>query len=171
MTAGPAVEPVTLFETKAQLRVDTDDEDVLLAAMIRAARVRCEQYTRRAFVTQTIRYTLDCLPEFDSDWLTSERSIWADVELPRPPFQSLVAVTYATDTQEAIPLAPGSYRVSGGAISPLDEICFSLRALQILRTGEMEAALQMNPHLRDFGQWLSITLQVLNENCAAQGLS
>ena len=118
MVAGPAVEPVTLFETKAQLRVDTDDEDVLLAAMIRAARVRCEQYTRRAFVTQTLRYTLDRLPEFDGDWLTSERSIWADVNLPRPPFQSLVTVTVATETEEAIPLAPGSYRVSAGGEEP-----------------------------------------------------
>ncbi|MGE3270273.1 MAG: head-tail connector protein [Chloroflexota bacterium] len=115
---GPAVEPVTLFEAKVHLRVTTDDEDVLLAALIRAARVRCEQHTRRAFVTQTIRYTTDEMPEFDGDWVTSERSVWADVELPRPPFRELVAVSYATDTTDAIPLTPGSYRMSLGGEEP-----------------------------------------------------
>lgn len=118
MIAGPAVEPVTLYEAKVHLRVDTDEEDVLLAALIRAARVRCEQFTRRAFVTQTIRYTTDQMPEFDGDWLMSERSIWADVELPRPPFQSLVAVSYATDTSDEIPLTPASYRISLGGEEP-----------------------------------------------------
>jgi uncharacterized phiE125 gp8 family phage protein len=116
--ASPAVEPVTLFETKVHLRVDIDDEDVLIAALIRAARVRCEQHTRRAFVTQTIRYGVDELREVGQNWLTSERTVWAGLELPRPPFQSLLAVTFATDTEEAIPLDPADYRVSSGGDEP-----------------------------------------------------
>jgi uncharacterized phiE125 gp8 family phage protein len=114
----PAVEPVTLYEAKVHLRVDTDDEDVLLAALIRAARVRCEQHTRRSFITQTIRYSSDRMPDFEGNWLTSERSIWAGVELPRPPFRSLVAVSYATDTRDAIPLDPAEYRISSGGDEP-----------------------------------------------------
>jgi uncharacterized phiE125 gp8 family phage protein len=116
--ASPAVEPVTLFETKVHLRVDTDDEDVLLAALIRAARVRCEQHTRRAFVTQTIRYGVDEVPEVGQNWLTSERSIWAGLELPRPPFRSLLAVTFTTDSDEAIPLDPSEYRISSAGDEP-----------------------------------------------------
>jgi uncharacterized phiE125 gp8 family phage protein len=142
--AAPAVEPVTLFEAKVHLRVDTDAEDVLLAALIRAARVRCEQFTHRAFVTQTIRYTMDTLPEIDGDWLTPERTLWADVELPRPPFQALVSVSYADHNGTDYALAADGYRVSPGGDEParlmlrgpilsavareFDALCFEYRA-------------------------------------------
>jgi len=48
-----SVEPISLTEAKEYLRVDHDDENSLIEAMVRAARINCERETRRAFVSQT----------------------------------------------------------------------------------------------------------------------
>ena len=61
LVAGPALEPVSLTEAKLHLRVDGNDENTLVTALIAAARQAAESYTRRAFVTQTWRYTCDRL--------------------------------------------------------------------------------------------------------------
>lgn len=49
----PVIEPVSLDEMKKHLRVDIDDDDELIQAMITAARTHIENITRRAFLTQT----------------------------------------------------------------------------------------------------------------------
>ena len=48
----PVIEPVSLDEMKKHLRVDIDDDDELIQAMITAARTHIENITRRAFLTQ-----------------------------------------------------------------------------------------------------------------------
>jgi uncharacterized phiE125 gp8 family phage protein len=54
LKTAPAVEPVSLTEAKAHLRVDYDDDDVaLITPMIKAARMYCENFQNRAYVTQT----------------------------------------------------------------------------------------------------------------------
>ncbi len=42
----PTAEPVGLGELKAYLRLDTGDEDALLAGLLRSARALCEAFTR-----------------------------------------------------------------------------------------------------------------------------
>jgi uncharacterized phiE125 gp8 family phage protein len=82
----PAIEPVTLDEAKAHLKIDTTDDDTLLTTLITAARARAEWHTGRAFVTQSWVLWLDCWP---GDGI---------VEVPLPPLQSVSAVTvYARD--------------------------------------------------------------------------
>ena len=44
----PTQEPVALEEIKEYLRIDGDDEDVLLASLITAARCYCEDYQKQA---------------------------------------------------------------------------------------------------------------------------
>jgi uncharacterized phiE125 gp8 family phage protein len=69
----PAIEPVSLTEAKAHLRVDGDDENAYIGALISVARERLEHETRRAFIRQQITVYM--------------RGIGcgsAPVELPRP---------------------------------------------------------------------------------------
>jgi uncharacterized phiE125 gp8 family phage protein len=58
----PAVEPVSLADGKAFLRVDHADDDAVIAALIAAARSHVEAQTRRALIAQTWRLVRDRWP-------------------------------------------------------------------------------------------------------------
>ena len=62
LLSGPALEPVTLDEAKAYLRVEHDDDDDVIAALIAGARVHVEAQTRRALITQSWRLIRDSWP-------------------------------------------------------------------------------------------------------------
>ncbi len=95
LLTAPAVEPVSLAEAKAYLRVETGDDDDVIAALTAGARIHVEAQTRRALITQSWRISADNWPE--------------DGRLPiRPaPLQALSAVRvydfggtpHAVDTQ------------------------------------------------------------------------
>ncbi|MGE5553301.1 MAG: head-tail connector protein [Betaproteobacteria bacterium] len=78
----PDVEPVTLQEAKAHLRIDGTEEDALITALITAAREYCEACQSRAYLEQTWELVLDAFPKE------------AYIELPRPPLRSIVSVKY-----------------------------------------------------------------------------
>jgi uncharacterized phiE125 gp8 family phage protein len=63
LLAGPAVEPITLAEAKQFLRVEHDDDDDVVAALIAGSRIHVETQTRRALITQSWRLTRDVWPE------------------------------------------------------------------------------------------------------------
>lgn len=94
---APAVEPVTLTEAKAHLRVDTDADDDLIEALITAARVWCENVSRRAFVTQTLDLTLDTWPPSTG------------LYLPRPPIQSVTSITYTDEDGDSDTVSSDDY--------------------------------------------------------------
>ena len=97
LTTPSAVEPVTLDEAKAHLRVDTADDDALITALISAARARAEWHTGRAFVTQSWTLWLDGWPGI--------------IEIPLPPLQSVASVTaYALDDSATV-LDAATYQV------------------------------------------------------------
>jgi uncharacterized phiE125 gp8 family phage protein len=58
----PAVEPVSLAESKHWLRVEHDADDGLIAALTASVRREIEVATRRVLVTQTWRIVLNCWP-------------------------------------------------------------------------------------------------------------
>ncbi|MEZ5841426.1 MAG: hypothetical protein R3D02_13700 [Hyphomicrobiales bacterium] len=60
--APPAVEPVTIAEARDALLLDHDADDVLIAALIRAARQHVERETRRALIARSFRRYLDVWP-------------------------------------------------------------------------------------------------------------
>ena len=82
VVTAPSVEPVTLAEAKAHLRVDGTDEDTVISGLIVAAREVCEPKARRAFVTQTLKMSFDEWPEDDY------------FRLLRPPLASVTHVKY-----------------------------------------------------------------------------
>src|SRR5690606_2363792 len=79
----PAEEPVTLTEAKNHLRVDLSDDDSLISALIVAAREHAEAITRRAFITQTLKLSLDAFPANNGP-----------IYVPMPPLQSVNSLKY-----------------------------------------------------------------------------
>ena len=63
LTTPPALEPVTLADAKAHLRIDGSDDDALLTAAVVAARVHVEALTRRLLIEQGWRVYLDAWPK------------------------------------------------------------------------------------------------------------
>jgi uncharacterized phiE125 gp8 family phage protein len=86
--------PVTLAEAKLHARVDLNDDDALITALIVAATEMCEQKIGRAIMTQTWLLTLDAFP--------------AAIELTRVPVQSVTSVTYVDPDGATVPLNTGS---------------------------------------------------------------
>ena len=84
LTTPPSLEPVTLAQAKAHLKVDTSDDDALITALISAARARAEWHTGRALIAQGWTLWLDAWPDV--------------IAIPLPPLQSVTSVTtYARD--------------------------------------------------------------------------
>lgn len=111
---APAVEPVTLTEAKAHLRVDTSDDDTYITSLIKAAREWVEQYLDRSLVHTQWAMRVDTFP-------------W-EFELPRPPMATAgtttaVTVSYTLDTGSTTTLSASEYRVdreaTPGAIRPV----------------------------------------------------
>ncbi len=104
LVTAPALEPVTLDEAKAHLKIDVSDDDALITTLIAAARARAEWHTGRAFVTQGWRLWLDAWP-------------CEPVEIPLPPLQSVSAVTvYARDDSAAV-LDASAYQIAANRIA------------------------------------------------------
>lgn len=109
--AGPTVEPVTLDQFKAHVRVDTSftDDDTIMQVYLIAAREYAEKYTRRSFFSQQWQLTLDHFPTYlhqgtinpalRRDWLYYS-GIWngMTIALPKSPVTSIDSVTYLDAT-------------------------------------------------------------------------
>lgn len=80
-TVAPIVEPIQLSDAKKYLRIDHNEEDLLIQSMIQAAREECEERTKLSFITQTWTITFTKFPI-------------GGVELPRPPMGSITSVEY-----------------------------------------------------------------------------
>ena len=103
---APTVEPVTLAEAKAHLRVDTATDDSYIATLITAAREWVEEYLDRALVHQQYVMRLDSFPY--------------EFELPRPPMATsgtatAVVVTYTLGDDSTATLSSTQYRVDRNA--------------------------------------------------------
>ena len=62
VSSAPAVEPLSITEAKLHLRVDHNDENDLITALIKSARIAIENYLDRKLVTQTIIEYFDSFP-------------------------------------------------------------------------------------------------------------
>jgi len=96
---APTLEPLTLADAKAHLRIDSDDEDTLVAALITAARQMCEEQTWRALITQTWDLSLEAWPLLDH------------IAVPRPPLLTVTSITYRDDDGSTATMSASDYRV------------------------------------------------------------
>ncbi len=85
LVTAPANEPISIVEAKAHLRVEIDNDDVLIDSYIVAARQHVEQVHGRALITQTWRLTLQAWPTRGY------------ILLPTPPLQSVTSVVYTDE--------------------------------------------------------------------------
>lgn len=99
LITAPVVEPVSLAEAKLHCRIEIADDDALLTAEIVAARQYCEQWTRRALITQTWEEVLN-------DWPTGREHV-----IPLAPLASVVSVKYTNDAGVEATMAATDYLV------------------------------------------------------------
>lgn len=62
LVTAPAAEPISTADAKAHLRVDASDDDALIDALVKTARMYVENYTGRALITQTWAQWMDRFP-------------------------------------------------------------------------------------------------------------
>jgi uncharacterized phiE125 gp8 family phage protein len=99
---APAETPVSLEEAKAHLRVEHDEEDDLITALINAATAEIDGrqgFLRRSLVTQTWDYFLSWFP------------VQARICLPFPPVQSVTHIKYFDGANAEQTFDPASYEV------------------------------------------------------------
>lgn len=94
LVAAPTIDPVSIAEARAHLRVDESADDGLIAGYILAARAYIEAVTGLALISQTFEMTLHDFP--------------SKIELPRAPVSSITSIQYY-DTADALQTLPSSF--------------------------------------------------------------
>lgn len=103
LKTAPTSEPVTLAEAKDHLRISNTDSDTLITALIAVARQRCEEFTHRAFITQTWQYALDAVPVPNDYVPWSLSQLGYCINVPRPNLISVASITtYDTDNNGVV---------------------------------------------------------------------
>lgn len=118
LVTSPSIEPVSIAELKEFARIDFDDEDGLLDSFIAEARVAAENYTSRAFITQTWKLSLssecselyESLGEgvYDLPITALYGTLPKNIILSRWPLQSITSVT-TYDTSDTSSTFSSSY--------------------------------------------------------------
>lgn len=100
---APTSEPLTLAETKTHLRVSINDDDALITSLIVAARMMAEEYTGRAFITQSWRMWIDAFPHGGDAYgegvyeTSTSLLVKRYVIIPRPPLLAVTGVASYDD--------------------------------------------------------------------------
>lgn len=96
MTGAPALEPVSLAEAKAHLRVDTASEDSFIASLITTSRLQVEAILGLALIQQSWTWRFDAWPR-------------KDVELPLRPIISVASIRTQNSDLSYITVAASNY--------------------------------------------------------------
>jgi hypothetical protein len=110
LVTGPAEEPVTLAEAKLHLRVDLTEDDTLITNLIKAARLKLEDYAGIKFISQTWLVSQDSFPfALVNDWwdgvrdtaVTELRAPCKDIVLPIGPVSSVTSFNTFDDADQS----------------------------------------------------------------------
>jgi len=100
LITAPSETPVSLAEAKLHARVELTEDDSLITAQLDAARLYCEGFTKRQFVSATYELRLNGFPAWD---LTP-------IVIPRPPFQSITSIAYVDENGASQTWASSKYQ-------------------------------------------------------------
>lgn len=104
--SGPAVEPVSLSEAKAHLRLETAADDALVTSLIITSRLHVEAALGLALTAQDWTLVLDVWPATGV------------VTIPMRPVMAVTAVRVrATDGSPSV-VSPSSYFIDGAGVPP-----------------------------------------------------
>jgi uncharacterized phiE125 gp8 family phage protein len=97
LVTPPSEEPVSLWEAKLHLRVDFDEDDMLIASLITAARQAAETLTGRQLTTARWKQVLDCFPGPSMMGVPAGQTFTLPghaILLAKAPVQSVVSINY-----------------------------------------------------------------------------
>ncbi|MEY3740425.1 MAG: hypothetical protein RLZZ192_1101, partial [Pseudomonadota bacterium] len=97
LVTPPIDEPVTLAEAKLHLRVDFDEDDALILALISAARQAAQTITGRQFITARWKMVLDRFAGQEGMACSSESNFSLPnhaILLFKCPVQTITAIQY-----------------------------------------------------------------------------
>src|SRR5262245_16400054 len=97
----PTQDPITLAQAKAHLRVVDDDDDALIAALLKSATQHAEAFTGCAFCDQTWDLYLDAFP--------TENEL--EIKIPKPPLIAVTQIEYDNTDGDQILVPSGDYYV------------------------------------------------------------
>lgn len=107
LVTEPSVLPVSLDEIKEHLRIEPDvsTDNRLLDSLVRSATEQVENMTRRQLCSATWDLILDAFP------LYTRTNPLASIELPMPPLQDVVSITYVDQDGVTQTMLSGAYTV------------------------------------------------------------
>jgi len=120
LVTPPAEEPVSLNEAKLHLRVDFDEDDELILALISAARQAAETITGRQFITARWKMVLDRFPGQEGMVNASESGFSLPnhaILLFKCPVQAITSIQYL-DMNGVMQLMPPAHYVLDTACEP-----------------------------------------------------
>ena len=106
LTSAPALEPVTLAEAKAHLRVDGSAEDVLISSLIMTSRLHIEAALGLALINQSWKLIRDAWPAGSS------------VKIPIRPVQSVTQARVLAADGTPTTMSAADYVLEGQGVPP-----------------------------------------------------
>jgi len=106
LTTAPLQEPVCVAEVKHLIRIDHNDDDMMIAALITTARQWVEEYCYRALFTQTRTLKRDYFPSCDV------------INVARAPLASVTSIVYTDGNGNSQTLPTANYQVDTSSTPP-----------------------------------------------------
>lgn len=122
-TTPGSVEPISLSEAKAHLRIDSTAEDAYISGLIVAAREMAEAYTARSFITSTFTMKVNDFPVGEGV-----------IRIPRTPLGSVSSIQYIDANGSTQTLSTDVYEV----LSDDTRACVVLKPGQVWPSARFE---------------------------------
>jgi uncharacterized phiE125 gp8 family phage protein len=123
LVTAPSIDPITGTDAKTRLRISGTADDSLIADLITASRIACEEYTGLSLINTTWKLVLDCWPTKNG------RDKWWDgvvqgpmsmiyegareIPLPRAPLASVTSFVVYDTTDTAGTIGTSVYQAAG----------------------------------------------------------